>query len=333
MRRGLLIPLVASLFTLSFIESWAALLDAARAAGIPYPQPWPWMVDGFIVATALLVVEARRAGHRAGVWWPRLGLFGATALSTGIQATWAPQADWAWALHAWSPLAVLFSFECLVWLVFGQRPAAALDLEGLEAQQAELDTMIEAERVQLEERLENARMATQVRTARHRAIALGAPVVDFGLGDWKALLEQHDHHCAYCGTEGVSLLIEHRTPLSRGGEHTKANIVPACERCNLSKSTKTEAEWQEHKEYQKAVALGQAPERPARPKTVAQPNGFSPAQLAVIDQRLTEKRSALSIKRELGLSDRAYKAKLLPYVRERVAQGPENGDRPKEPVP
>jgi hypothetical protein len=120
MRRGLLIPLVASLFVLSFIESWAALLDAARAAGIPYPEPWPWMVDGFIVATALLVVEARRAGHSAGVWWPRLGLFGATALSTGIQATWAPQADWAWALHAWSPLAVLFSFECLVWLVFGQ---------------------------------------------------------------------------------------------------------------------------------------------------------------------------------------------------------------------
>jgi hypothetical protein len=123
MRRGLLIPLVASLFTLSFIESWAALLDAARAAGIPYPQPWPWMVDGFIVATALLVVEARRAGHSAGVWWPRLGLFGATALSTGIQATWAPQADWAWTLHAWSPLAVLFSFECLVWLVFGTAAA------------------------------------------------------------------------------------------------------------------------------------------------------------------------------------------------------------------
>jgi len=133
MRRWLLTPLVASLFILSFVESWAALLDAARAAGIPYPKPWPWMVDGFIVATALLVVEARRTGHQRGAWWPRLGLLGATALSTGIQAAWAPttvvvggverSADWAWALHAWSPLAVLFSFECLVWLVFGQGPA------------------------------------------------------------------------------------------------------------------------------------------------------------------------------------------------------------------
>lgn len=133
MRRWLLIPLVASLFVLSFVESWAALLDAARAAGIPYPKPWPWMVDGFIVATALLVVEARRAGHSRGVWWPRLGLLGATALSTGIQAAWAPttvkidevtySADWAWALHAWSPVAVLFSFECLVWLVFSRAEA------------------------------------------------------------------------------------------------------------------------------------------------------------------------------------------------------------------
>jgi hypothetical protein len=123
MRRWLLTPLVASLFVLSFVESWAALLAAARAAGIPYPKPWPWMVDGFIVATALLVVEARRAGHGAGVWWPRLGLLGATALSTGIQAAWAPRDDWAWALHAWSPLAVLFSFECLVWLAFTARPA------------------------------------------------------------------------------------------------------------------------------------------------------------------------------------------------------------------
>jgi hypothetical protein len=123
MRRWLLTPLVASLFVLSFVESWAALLDAARAAGIPYPKPWPWMVDGFILATALMVVAARATGHGSGAWWPRLGLLGATALSTGIQATWAPQADWAWALHAWSPLAVLSSFECLVWLVFAAGPA------------------------------------------------------------------------------------------------------------------------------------------------------------------------------------------------------------------
>jgi hypothetical protein len=119
MRRWLLIPPVASLFAVSFYESWWALNKAAVAAKIPDPRPWPWAVDGFILVMALMVVFAAIDGHSWGTWWPRLGLLGATVLSTGIQAAWAPQADWAWALHAWSPLAVLSSFECLVWLVFG----------------------------------------------------------------------------------------------------------------------------------------------------------------------------------------------------------------------
>jgi hypothetical protein len=113
-RRWLLTPLVASLFIVSFVESWAALVHAARTAGIPYPEPWPWMVDGFIVAMALMVVEADR-DHRGRVaWWPRAGLVAATALSVWIQVAYAP-AEGRW-LAAWSPLAVLFSFECLVFL-------------------------------------------------------------------------------------------------------------------------------------------------------------------------------------------------------------------------
>lgn len=114
MRRWLLTPLVASLFLVSFAESWAALVHAARTAGIPYPEPWPWMVDGFIVAMALMVVESDRDRRARFAWWPRVGLVAATGLSVWIQAAYAPQGgEW---LAAWSPLAVLFSFECLVWL-------------------------------------------------------------------------------------------------------------------------------------------------------------------------------------------------------------------------
>lgn len=114
MRRWLLTPLVASLFLVSFAESWAALVHAARTAGIPYPDPWPWMVDGFIVAMALMVVESDRDRRARFAWWPRVGLVAATGLSVWIQAAYAPQGgEW---LAAWSPLAVLFSFECLVWL-------------------------------------------------------------------------------------------------------------------------------------------------------------------------------------------------------------------------
>lgn len=114
MRRYLLTPLVASLFLVAFIESWAALVHAARTAGIPYPDPWPWMVDGFIVAMALMVVEADRTQRSRLVLWPRVGLLAATGLSVWVQVAYAPQGgEW---LAAWSPLAVLFSFECLVWL-------------------------------------------------------------------------------------------------------------------------------------------------------------------------------------------------------------------------
>jgi hypothetical protein len=114
MRRWLLTPLVASLFLVSFAESWAALVHAARIAGIPYPKPWPWVVDGFIVAMALTIVEADRDHRARFAWWPRLGLLAATSLSVWIQAAYAPEGgEW---LAAWSPLAVLFSFECLVWL-------------------------------------------------------------------------------------------------------------------------------------------------------------------------------------------------------------------------
>jgi hypothetical protein len=115
-RRRVLILLVSSLFVVSFVESYAALERAAVEAAIPWPQAWPWQVDGFILATALMVIEARDRAHRWGAWWPRLGLFASTGLSTVIQAVYAPDGA-AW-LHAWSPLAVLFSFECLVWLTF-----------------------------------------------------------------------------------------------------------------------------------------------------------------------------------------------------------------------
>ena len=38
--------------------------------------------------------------------------------------------------------------------------------------------------------------------------------------------------------------LEHRTPISRGGGHTDANCALACWRCNISKGSMTEAEWE-----------------------------------------------------------------------------------------
>jgi 5-methylcytosine-specific restriction endonuclease McrA len=220
------------------------------------------------------------------------------------------------------------------------KPRRAIDLEGLEEQQAELEAKVEAEHVQLEEQWEKARLRRQVRGARKRAVELGAAVIDFTVEDWLALLEEFEYRCAYCDADDLALAIEHRTPLSRGGEHTKANIVPACEPCNMNKANKTEEEWTAHRVAQPETDLrAQAAQRVRhreRPpdRRAAQRTGsriaLSKAQHAEVVRRVAQGDSALSISRDLGLSHRGYKTVLLPLVRDLVAQ---NGDRPKEPVP
>jgi 5-methylcytosine-specific restriction endonuclease McrA len=44
-----------------------------------------------------------------------------------------------------------------------------------------------------------------------------------------------DYSCAYCGDNSCDLQVEHVWPISRGGEHGRRNIVPACAKCNYSK--------------------------------------------------------------------------------------------------
>lgn len=61
--------------------------------------------------------------------------------------------------------------------------------------------------------------------------------------EWLDLLEEFDHTCAYCQARGVKLTQEHMTPISRGGRHTKSNVVPACVSCNSQKGTKTALEF------------------------------------------------------------------------------------------
>jgi hypothetical protein len=54
---------------------------------------------------------------------------------------------------------------------------------------------------------------------------------------WK----QQNKPCAYCGARADT--IDHVMPLVRGGTNYEGNLVPACRRCNSSKSGKTIIEW------------------------------------------------------------------------------------------
>ena len=50
------------------------------------------------------------------------------------------------------------------------------------------------------------------------------------------LLEKWNRKCAYCGTTGTQLEIEHIKPLSKGGSDRVSNLAIACHPCNQAKS-------------------------------------------------------------------------------------------------
>lgn len=71
---------------------------------------------------------------------------------------------------------------------------------------------------------------------RRKANLLGAKINDFTVNQWVELLELFNSCCAYCGGYFSNLTQDHIIPLSRGGNHTKENIVPACISCNCRKN-------------------------------------------------------------------------------------------------
>lgn len=83
-----------------------------------------------------------------------------------------------------------------------------------------------------------------LRTEKHRALKYAnTPISELLTStEWLAILAEANGHCAYCGKE-AKLTLDHVIPLSRGGKHSIANVVPACEHCNKSKGNKTLEEW------------------------------------------------------------------------------------------
>jgi len=59
--------------------------------------------------------------------------------------------------------------------------------------------------------------------------------------EWVDILKQYKFRCAYCGKEFTLFDREtrdHVIPISKGGDNTKGNIVPACQSCNSKKHNK-----------------------------------------------------------------------------------------------
>jgi len=112
------------------------------------------------------------------------------------------------------------------------------------------------ERVRKYRQSERGKRARRVRDRRYEQSAKGranarrgytkrrqgvGAIVDFTADEWAAMLGKHDYRCAYCG-EPFDLCREptqdHIVPISKGGDHTKSNIVPACKSCNSRKNNR-----------------------------------------------------------------------------------------------
>jgi 5-methylcytosine-specific restriction endonuclease McrA len=56
--------------------------------------------------------------------------------------------------------------------------------------------------------------------------------------EWRGILTFFGHACAYCLRTDRPLTQDHVIPVSRGGEHTAENVVPACLSCNAKKGNR-----------------------------------------------------------------------------------------------
>jgi HNH endonuclease len=80
-------------------------------------------------------------------------------------------------------------------------------------------------------------------TRRRRARIMGAAVNDFTNTQWEEMKAAYGYRCVYCPHDcwrcrqkKHTLTQDHITPLSKGGDNTASNIVPACLSCNSKKN-------------------------------------------------------------------------------------------------
>src|SRR6185295_5166103 len=56
--------------------------------------------------------------------------------------------------------------------------------------------------------------------------------------EWQQILTAYGHACAYCRRTDMPLTQDHVRALSKGGQHTMQNVIPACRSCNSRKGSK-----------------------------------------------------------------------------------------------
>ena len=84
---------------------------------------------------------------------------------------------------------------------------------------------------------EKGRMARRLGEQRRRARKASVPNT-LTKQEWSAILFTANGYCHYCKRASDKLTMDHVMPLSKGGAHSKENVVAACGPCNFRKQAK-----------------------------------------------------------------------------------------------
>jgi hypothetical protein len=95
------------------MESYGAMVTAARAGGRAIPELWPFGTEALALAMEVSVLEAKRLGHRAVLRLSWLLLVASVALSTLLQVAVAPPTLVGYLTAGATPVWLLGSFAVL----------------------------------------------------------------------------------------------------------------------------------------------------------------------------------------------------------------------------
>jgi hypothetical protein len=111
------------------MESYGAMVEAARAGGRAIPELWPLGTEALALAMEVSVLEAKRLGHRAVLRLSWLLLVASVALSTLLQVAVAPPTLVGYLTAGATPVWLLGSFAVLSLLYRTPTPADQADVE------------------------------------------------------------------------------------------------------------------------------------------------------------------------------------------------------------
>jgi hypothetical protein len=105
--------IVLVITTVLLLESYGAMVDAARVGGRAIPELWPLGTEALALAMEVSVLEAKRLGHRAVLRLSWVLLVASVALSTLLQVAVAPPTLVGYTTAGATPVWLLGSFAVL----------------------------------------------------------------------------------------------------------------------------------------------------------------------------------------------------------------------------